>query len=184
MKKDGFTLIELLVTMIVLAIVTAITIPVFARWLPDYRLRAAARDVYSNMQLAKMGAMRNNANWAIVFDTGANRYLVCSDRGTDNSWSGTDDNDKEKIVLLTGYESGVRYGHGIATKDATVDEDPIPADNVSYQYNLAVFNARGTGTGGYVYLENEEGTITYAVGTRTSGVIRLVKWNSSTSEWE
>jgi prepilin-type N-terminal cleavage/methylation domain-containing protein len=184
MKKDGFTLIELLVTMIVLAIVTAITIPVFARWLPDYRLRAAARDVYSNMQLAKMGAMRNNANWAIVFDTGANRYLVCSDRGTDNSWSATDDNDKEKIVLLTGYESGVRYGHGIATKDATVDEDPIPADNVSYQYNLAVFNARGTGTGGYVYLENDEGTITYAVGTRTSGVIRLVKWNSSTSEWE
>jgi prepilin-type N-terminal cleavage/methylation domain-containing protein len=184
MKKDGFTLIELLVTMIVLAIVTAITIPVFARWLPDYRLRAAARDVYSNMQLAKMGAMRNNANWAIVFDTGANRYLVCSDRGTDNSWSATDDNDKEKIVLLTGYESGVRYGHGIATKDATVDEDPIPADNVSYDNNLAVFNPRGTGTGGYVYLENDEGTITYAVGTRTSGVIRLVKWNSSTSEWE
>lgn len=184
MKKDGFTLIELLVTMVVLAIASAITIPVFARWLPDNRLRAAARDVYSNMHLAKRGAVRDNSDWAIVFDTGANRYLVCSDRGTDNSWSATDDNYKEKIVLLTDYKSGVRYGHGVATKDATVDEDPLPPDNVSYNYNLAVFNARGTGSGGYVYLENDEGSITYAVGTRTSGVIRLVKWNSSTSEWE
>jgi prepilin-type N-terminal cleavage/methylation domain-containing protein len=68
MKKDGFTLIELLVTMVVLAIVIAITIPVFARWLPDYRLRAAARDLYSNFQLAKMAAVRNNSNCAVTFN--------------------------------------------------------------------------------------------------------------------
>jgi prepilin-type N-terminal cleavage/methylation domain-containing protein len=184
MKKDGFTLIELLVTMVVLGIAAAITIPVFARWLPDNRLRASARDVYSNMHLAKRAAIRENSDWAIVFDTGANRYLVCSSRGVDRSWSRTDDNDIEKVVLLTGYESGVRYGHGDATKDATVEGNPIPADNVSYRYNVAVFNPRGTGSGGYVYLENEEGTITYAVGTRTSGVIRFVKWNSSPSEWQ
>jgi prepilin-type N-terminal cleavage/methylation domain-containing protein len=184
MKKNGFTLIELLVTMVVLAIVTAITIPLFARWLPDYRLRAAARDLYSNMHLAMMGAMRNNSDWAIVFDTGANRYLVCSDRGSDNSWSGTADNAVEKTVLLADYESGVKYGHGVATKDATIDEDPLPADNVSYNYNVAVFNSRGTGSGGYVYLENDEGTITYAVGTRSTGIILLRKWSSSSSEWE
>jgi len=184
MKKDGFTLIELLVTMVVLAIVTAITIPVFARWLPDYRLRAAARDVYSNMHLTKRGAMRNNSDWAIVFDTGANRYLVCSDRGTDNSWSGTADNAVEKTVLLTGYESGVKYGHGVATKSATTPPCALHADNVSYNYNVAVFNPRGTGSAGYVYLENDEGAITYAVGTRGTGIILLRKWNSSSSEWE
>jgi prepilin-type N-terminal cleavage/methylation domain-containing protein len=184
MKKDGFTLIELMVSMVVLAIATAVTIPVFARWLPDNRLRGAARDVYSNMHLAKRGAVKDNSNWAIVFDTQGNRYLVCSDRGSDNSWSGTADNTVEKTVVLTDYESGVRYGHGIAAKDATIDEDPIPTDNVSYNYNVAVFNARGTGSGGYVYLENDEGTTTYAVGTRTSGLIRLVKWNDSRSEWE
>lgn len=184
MNKDGFSLIELLVTMILLAIVSAITIPVFGRWLPDYRLRAAARDVYSSMQLAKMGAMRSNGDWAIVFDTGANRYLVCSGKGADDSWSGTADNPTEKTVILTDYDSGVTYGHGTATKDATVAGNPLPADDVSYNNNVAVFNPRGTGTGGYIYLENNEGTVTYAVGTRTSGVIRIVKWNSSTSDWE
>ncbi|MBN1227961.1 MAG: GspH/FimT family pseudopilin [Deltaproteobacteria bacterium] len=81
MKKDGFTLIELLVTMIVLAIVTAITIPVFATWLPDYRLRAAARDLYSNFQLAKMAAMRNNSNCAIAFTV--NDYTVFLDSDND-----------------------------------------------------------------------------------------------------
>ena len=184
MKKDGFTLIELLVTMVVLAIVTAITIPVFARWLPDYRLRAAARDVYSNMRLATMGAIRNNSDWAIVFDTGANRYFVCSDRGTDDSWSGTADNTVERTVLLADYESGVKYGHGVATKSATTPPDALHADDVSYNYNVAVFNARGTGSAGYVYLENDESTLTYAVGTRSTGIILLRKWNSSSSEWE
>jgi prepilin-type N-terminal cleavage/methylation domain-containing protein len=68
MKKDGFTIVELLVTMLVLLIVVGITIPVFARWLPDYRLRAAARDLYSNFQLAKMTAVRHNSNCAITFN--------------------------------------------------------------------------------------------------------------------
>ncbi|RLB14646.1 MAG: prepilin-type cleavage/methylation domain-containing protein, partial [Deltaproteobacteria bacterium] len=83
MKKNGFTLIEFLVTFVILGILTAIAIPGFARWLPNYRLKSAARDVYSNMQLAKMGAIKANADWAIVFDTGASRYLICSDKGAD-----------------------------------------------------------------------------------------------------
>jgi prepilin-type N-terminal cleavage/methylation domain-containing protein len=184
MKKHGYTLIELLVTMVVLAIMVTIAIPVFAVWLPDYRLRAAARDVYSNMHLASMGAIRNNSDWAIVFDTGANRYFVCSDRGADGSWSGIADNAVEKAVLLSDYESGVKYGRGAATKSATTPPEALHADNVSYNYNVAVFNSRGTGSGGYVYLENDEGTITYAVGTRSTGIILLRKWNIAASGWE
>jgi prepilin-type N-terminal cleavage/methylation domain-containing protein len=184
MKRNGFTLLEVLVTFVVLAIVAAITIPGFAKWLPDYRLRAAAREVYSNMQLAAMSAMKSNSDWAIVFDTAANRYLLCSDRGSDDSWSGTADNVVEKSVLLSNYESGVKYGHGVATKSATTPPEALPADDVSYQYNVAVFNPIGTGSAGYVYLENDEGTITYAAGTRSTGIILLRKWNSSNSEWE
>ncbi len=186
MKKDGFTLIELLVAIALLAIVAAIAIPGFSRWLPNLRLKSAARDVYSNMQLAKMGAVRNNTDWAIFFDTtaGAHRYLVCSDRGPDDSWSTTADNAIEKTVNLADYESGVGYGHGSATKNATTSGGALPGDDVSYTNNVAVFNPRGTGSGGYVYLENNKSTTTYAIGTRTSGVIRLRKWNSSIADWE
>ena len=184
MRKNGFTLIELLVTFVILGIVTAIAIPGFARWLPNYRLKSAARDVYSNMQLAKMGAIKANADWAIVFDTGASRYLICSDKGADGSWSNTADNTTEKTIILSDYESGVDYGHGNATKNATTTGGALPGDDISYNSNVAVFNSRGLCGGGYVYIENDKNTSTYAVGTRTSGVIRLLKWNSSTANWE
>jgi hypothetical protein len=43
---------------------------------------------------------------------------------------------------------------------------------------VAVFNSRGTGSAGYVYLANSDGTA-YAAGTRSSGVVLLRKWNGS-----
>jgi type IV fimbrial biogenesis protein FimT len=185
MKNDGFSLIELLVVLVVLGIMASIAIPGFSSWLPGYRLKGASRDLYSNMQLAKMGAIKANADWAIVFDTtaGAHRYLVCSDDGADADWSATGDNATEKIVDLAGYKAGVSYGHGNAAND--IPGGAFPGDDVSYTNNVTVFTPRGTcNETGYIYLENSKNTTTYGFGTRTSGVTRLLKWNSSTSNWE
>ena len=178
MKKNGFTLIELLVAIALLAIVASIAIPGFSRWLPNLRLKSAARDVYSNLQLAKMGAVKANADWAIVFDTGSNSYSICSDDGG-GSW--TDGGETvEKTVNLTDYESGVGYGHGSATGPVG---GTFGGDDVSYTNNVAVFNPRGTVNGlGYVYLSNNKGS-SYAVGTPSiAGVIILKKWTGAT--WE
>ena len=182
MKKHGFSLIELLVVLVILGIMAAIAIPGFSAWLPNYRLKSAARDIYSNMQLAKMGAIKANADWAIVFDTtaGAHRYLVCSDDGGDN-WTTTGTNTIEREVDLAGYKAGVSYGHGNAAND--IPGGAFPGDDVDYTNNVAVFNPRGTcDEEGYVYLENSNNTTTYGVGTRTSGVIRLRKWTGAA--WE
>jgi type IV fimbrial biogenesis protein FimT len=181
-RELGFTLIELMVAVAIFAIMAAIAIPGFSRWLPNYRLKSAARDVYSNMQLTKMGAVRANADWAIVFSTGSNSYRVCSDDGGDGDWTDGDET-VEKTVNLTDYESGVDYGHGNATDDIPGNGAP-PADDITYASDVAVFNPRGTGSGGYVYLENNKNTTTYAIGTRTTGVILLRKWNSSSVDWE
>jgi hypothetical protein len=136
------------------------------------------------MQLAKMGAIKANADWAIVFNAASDNYLVCSDKGADNSWSATADNAIEKTVSLSNYESGVSYGHGTATNPIG---DTFGGDNISYtpdNPSVAVFNSRGTCNAGYVYLENNKNTTTYGAGTSSSGVIRLLKWNSSTANWE
>ena len=64
----GFTLIELLVVIAMLAVLGLIAIPAFSAWMPEYRLKQAARELYSNLQRAKMGAVRANESWGVCFD--------------------------------------------------------------------------------------------------------------------
>lgn len=71
-SPPGFTLMELLITIGVLAVALAIAIPSFVSWLPDYRLKAAARDLYSNFQKAKLNAVKRNIPCAVSFSVDGN----------------------------------------------------------------------------------------------------------------
>jgi len=184
-SRSGFTIIEVLVAMVILGILAGVAIPGFSVWLPDHRLKSAAMDLYSNMQLARMGAIKANANWAIVFTEGSDSYRVCSDDGGDGDWKDGDET-VVKTVNLASYGSGVAYGYGSATDDIPENGAP-PADDITYTIpaaDVAVFNPRGTGSGGYVYLANNKNTTSYGTGTRNTGVIYLLKWNSSISKWK
>jgi len=162
----------------------AVAIPAFLSWLPNIRLKAAARDLYSNMQKIRMEAIKTNETWAIVFDPPANMYRVCSSSGADTNWSTIADNTVTETVDLSTYRSGIGFGHGAATTD--VPGGAFPANNVSYGVNVLTFNNRGIGTAGYVYLDNQNHDNTvYAVGTQSSGVIMLRRWfNGLPGGWE
>jgi type II secretory pathway pseudopilin PulG len=186
-KHNGFTLVDLVATVSVLGIIVTIAIPAFSHWLPSQRLRSAARDLYTNMQLSKMGAIKSNAQWAIVFDNSGDlgRYYICSDDGANDTWDGPaamgGDDVAERSIEFAIYKSGITYGCGNATHDLLGGGGP-PADTIAYASDVAVFNPKGTSNGGYVYLHNQENTIAYGVGTLTTGVIRLFKWNGN--EWD
>jgi prepilin-type N-terminal cleavage/methylation domain-containing protein len=173
-KQTGFTLLELLTTMVVAAVLLGIAIPTFAVWLPNYRLKNAALDVFSNFQQAKMMAVRANDSHSLVFDPGNNRYEI------QDSGGGV-----VKSVSLDQYgdPGEVTFGGGDATKDATTFGGGLPGDGVSYGSETVTFNARGLGNAGYVYLENAKGTA-YALGTESSGLIKMRKWNGSANTWE
>jgi prepilin-type N-terminal cleavage/methylation domain-containing protein len=176
-KNSGFTLIELMVVIVVIGICVAIGVPNFVGWLPKYRLKSAARDLYSNLQLAKLSAIKNNADWAIVFNKAPDQYQVCSGQGPDNSWGGGD-NTVIKTVILNNYGSGVSYGHGNAGSAI----GSTFGDEITFTNNVAVMNSRGTGNAGYVYLENSSAATSYGVGKRTNGLIILRRWNGA--NWE
>lgn len=168
-NKKGFTLIEMMVVIGIIAILAMVAIPSFSVWIPDFALKGAAQDLYSNMQLAKMAAVKEKEDQNMEFDTGA---------GTYKKHDGT-------VVVLSSYGHDVKFGNGNAT---SAMEAGGFDDNVTYEAtasvadNIASFNSRGmANNAGYVYLTNSKGTA-YAVGSLTSGVILLRKWKGSS--WE
>jgi Tfp pilus assembly protein FimT len=160
-----------------LAILASLAIPGFSRWLPNYRLKGAARDLYSNFQLAKAGAIRERAQWAVVFNAGTNSYQIWSG-GVDRVYGTGGDDVEYKTVSLPDYGSGVAFREGNA--GAAIGGGTITA----VPTNPIVFNSRGITTDEaavFAYLTNSR-NISYAVGTWASGAVVLRKWNGS--DWE
>ncbi len=173
--RSGFTVMEIMIALGIMAIMAAFVAPDLLGWLPNMRLKSAARDLYANMQKARGLAVRDNADRAIYFDTANDRYFLCTDKGADDDWTTIADNTVLATVTLASYGSGVAYGHNVnATPVGTTFDD-----DVTYAGDVLVFNSRGTGSAGYVYLVHQDASTTYAVGTRSSGVIKLLKWKGS-----
>lgn len=179
--KSGFTLIEVMVVLAVIAILSTIAIPNFSSWRTNMYVKAAARDIYSSMQEARLLAVKENSSTAIVFDTTNSRYYLCDNWGVDEDWAGDNDNTGtgDNNIIQTYYlNKQVRYGHANATSPVTVT-GTFDADNISYTTpdNVLNINSRGIGADGYVYIENQDSNRTYAVGTQTSGLISILKWD-------
>lgn len=183
-NESGFSVIELLAAIVIVAILASIAIPAFSVWLPDYRLKRAARDLYSNLQKAKLGAVNANETWGVFFDNGVTpgRYSIWS-LGPNRKWDGAggDDVSRNMPINLSEY-GGVDYGNG----DAPTNIQGNPFGRVITYVtpaNLAIFSSRGTVNNlGYVYLSNRRGSV-YAVGTPSqAGVIVMKKYTGS--GWE
>ena len=175
--KRGLTIIELVVVMCILGVMVLIAIPNIGRWLPRYRLRSAARDAASNMQLARLGAIKDNREWAVLFDVNGQSYKIISNKGPDGNWDSADDTE-EKVVSLSDYPT-IRFGdsgHGPRPGGGAV------GDGVTFVGHRAEFNPGGTSTAGTVYLQNNRNDA-MAIGVDSStGIVRMWKWDSS--DWE
>ncbi|MBW2144069.1 MAG: prepilin-type N-terminal cleavage/methylation domain-containing protein [Deltaproteobacteria bacterium] len=192
-NKRGFTFMEIMLVLVIVAILTAISIPAVMKWLPNYRLKRASRDLYSRLQLTKMAAIKTNTVCAVVYNPAGNSYQVLSDPGPDGIWNTADDTDahpgpdgvhgnaddiaEKSPISLFDYGRNVRYGPGNAVFDATIAKGALPADNVSHTNNTVLLASTGLATNlGYVYLANNNGTA-YAIGIPTvAGAIELKAW--------
>lgn len=173
-NNRGFTLLEVLIAVAMISVIGAIAIISFATWLPNYKLKGAARDLYSTLQKARMIAVKTNGNSAVIFDLANNNYSLCDN--WNSSTSSCDGSLTTTDLTLLGY--GIGFGHGDATSAIGVGFD----NEVTYAGDDVVFNSRGLcDASGYVYLENTSGS-TYSVGSLTSGAVRILKWHGGT--WE
>jgi len=65
----GFTLLEFLVTLLVFSIMMTIGIPSFHAMITKHRLKGATETIYSDLQLARLEAIKRNKNVTLSFQT-------------------------------------------------------------------------------------------------------------------
>ena len=113
LKEKGFTFVEILIVMVVMGIMAAMVAPNFFNLLPNMRLRAAAREMYSSFQQAKMEAIKRNQNVVMVLapvtcaglpnavPSPGGSYLVFVDDGSGGVLAGNSIQDGAEPTLVT-----------------------------------------------------------------------------------
>lgn len=179
-KRDhGFTLMELMVVITIVGILAAVGFPRYTSWRNNMYIKAAARDLYSSLQEARMLAIKQNASTAIVFDAVNQSYYVCDDSG-DGDWTTIGDNNILRTTRLSTYRGSIGYSDGSITGVNPVPPDAgFPGDGISCSNNFLSLDSRGVSSNGrgYVYIQDNAGNRVYAVGVLASGVVKLLKWD-------
>lgn len=88
--RKAFTLVELVTTLAILGILAAIAIPTFQRYAINGNLKAATRDVASDIALLTERAVAENRMYRITLDVGSNSYTLrqCNALGSScTSWT-------------------------------------------------------------------------------------------------
>jgi len=159
---SGFTFLEVLMALLILSIIAAFAIPAFSTWLPDYRLKAAARELFSHFQQAKIAAAKNGTYSTICFNqpmgSKTYSYVVFVDANRDLEYD-----PGEKVLARRIWGEGEQYqgvsldpskggGDGVTFPD---NDNDIPA--VAFQSSgIPMSNSGGLGMG-TAYLRNTKG---------------------------
>ncbi len=113
-KNLGFTAAELVVTVGIMATVAAVSVPLIKQYTPTYNTKLAVRDIVSQMQLARIHAIKNQVTTLLVFYPesftpagGVGSFMVFEDDNRNGATDPTDNNwlhdAGERVIVARTY---------------------------------------------------------------------------------
>jgi type IV fimbrial biogenesis protein FimT len=85
-RDSGFTAFEVAVTLAIIALLAAMSMPSFLKWLQGHRLRGAAINLVADLEMAKIRAMREGA--FVTLQLTSNAYTIFLDDGNGGGVAG------------------------------------------------------------------------------------------------
>lgn len=144
-RSAGFTLVEAMITVAVIAVVAGISAPNLLNSLPGLRANGGARQVLSDLRLARARAVDSGQPVVFEFLAGGDYRLFVDVDGDGSYGAGTDTLVKAVDIDGTNYYKGVAFGSARSTGDE-VGPAPSPTTALTFRPNGSV------STGGSVYL--------------------------------
>jgi Tfp pilus assembly protein FimT len=160
-KESGFSIVDLMITLAIIGAISLASVPSLKKWSRNYNMQSAAMDLYAHMQLAKLGAVKENKEWTINFNPGGLMgYQVRNNAGTV----------VKTVDFSTQYSGEIQYGDPTATK--------------TYPDTARIrFNPNGLSEIGHAYISNKSKSGYYSIGMLyTISSIKIEKWDGT--QWK
>ncbi|MRS02072.1 prepilin-type N-terminal cleavage/methylation domain-containing protein [bacterium] len=174
----GFTLLELLVTLAVVAILGAVSTPLFLSFYGNCSLKALMWEITGMVKEAKQSAL-GEKYYAISFDPAAEKISLLSGRGADGKWNTADD-EVVRSVRLRDKGGGLCFGYGSYGRIPGIvsTDDGITFPN----NNTLICNPDLTGNAGTVFIRSRHGGAMALTMNSEAFGYTLRRWNGSA--WE
>jgi Tfp pilus assembly protein FimT len=165
----------------VLAVIVAIAVPNYREYIPKARASGAARELFTEIQLARQKAVTRNNDYVITFDVSDNSYTIYNDRDGDHI---LETGEEEKTIQMDEQHSGIVFGY---IPGDNPSGSPITGD-VTFGSDRLTLEPTGLSNAGAVYIipsmdiaasrKDRQRAITVL----TSGRVRLYAHNGTS--WE
>lgn len=150
-SNGGFTLVEVLVALFVMMAALAIVIPIYNSSIkPTIELNGAARQLFSDIQRARLEAVSKNQRCGLDFGATPDDYVVFVDEDSNHTYE-----TGERVLKRVHFASVLGYTH------VSFDESQGGGDGVTFKSggveNSFTFSSRGLPwPSGSVYLQNSK----------------------------
>lgn len=156
-NDSGFSLIEAMVVVVMITLMAAWGFPKVMDIMPRYRLKEAARNVYQNVQLAKMTAIKEGSPCVVVFaPTG---YSIFLDINRDFTNNGND-----KLIKQVNWSE---------FQDVSMSSCNLPSSMIAFTPDgRAINNTGGLGMG-TIKLQSNSGAGSLDIVISSAGNVRV-----------